>query len=212
MKTSRAWPERAQRASRRAALALLVLFATPRAAAADFFVTPFAGLKFGGSTSIVDLELAAGKRKFVLGIAARVVDDGIVGYEVEFANIAGFFGNEEVSSIEPLVKSGSYVNDFTGNVVLSLPPGVTGGGLRPYAVIGGGLIHAASEDYLQLFLVRRTVPAINLGIGAVGMITNNVGVRFDLRHLRSLANDPPTGGVGYQIAYSRFSVGLLLRP
>ena len=196
----------------RCVVALLVVLASPRAAAADFFITPFLGMKFGGSTSIVDLELASGKKKLVLGIAARTIDDGIIGYEVEFANIAGFFANEEVSAITPLVKGGSYVNDLTGSVVLSLPPGVTGGGLRPYAVIGGGLIHATSEDYLELFLVRRTVPAINLGVGAIGMLTNNVGVRFDLRHLRSLTNDAPTGGVGRQIAYSRFTIGLMLRP
>ena len=196
----------------RSVVALLVVLLSPRDAAADFFITPFAGIKFGGSTSIVDLELASGKRKLVVGIAARTIDDGIIGYEVEFANIAGFFANEEVSSITPLVKAGSYVNDLTGSVVLSLPPGVTGGGLRPYAVIGGGLIHATSEDYLELFLVRRTVPAINLGIGAIGMFTNNVGVRFDLRHLRSLSTDPPTGGVGRRIAYSRFTLGLMLRP
>ena len=193
-------------------MALLVVLASPRAASADFFVTPFIGMKFGGSTSIVDLERASGKRKLVLGIGARQVDDGILGYEVEFGNIAGFFGNEEFAAIEPLVKSGSYVNDLTGSIVLSLPPGVTGGGLRPYAVIGGGLIHAASEDYLEVLLVRRTVPAINLGVGAVGMFTNNVGVRFDVRHLRSLSSDAPTGGVGRHIAYSRFTVGLLLRP
>jgi len=196
----------------RAALALLVLVASPRAASADFFVVPFAGLKFGGSTSIVDLELASGKKKLVLGIGARWIDDGIVGYEVEFANIAGYFANEELAVENPVVKPGSYVNDLTGSVVLSLPPGFTGGGLRPYAVIGGGLIHAQSEEFLDVLRVRRTVAALNLGVGAIGMLTNNVGVRFDLRHLRSLSNDPPTGGIGHHIAYSRFTIGLLLRP
>ena len=190
----------------------VMLVALPGVARADFFVVPFAGMKFGGSTSIVDLELAAGKKKLVLGIAARQVDDGIIGYEAEFGNIAGFFANKDVSSITPLIKPGSYVNDLTGSIVLSLPPGFTGGGLRPYAVIGGGLIHAESEDFLELFQVRRTVPAINLGIGATGMFTNNVGVRFDLRHLRSLTTDPPTGSVSRHIAYSRFTIGLLLRP
>jgi hypothetical protein len=189
-----------------------VLLASPASAYAEFFVVPFAGMKFGGSTSIVDLELAAGQKKLVLGIAARKVDNGILGYEVEFANVAGFFGNNATSEIKPLVKPGNYVNDLTGSIVLSLPPGATGGGLRPYAVIGGGLIHAQSQDFFDVVTVRRTVAAINLGFGAVGMLTNNVGVRFDLRHLRSLTNDPPTGGVGHSLSYSRFTIGLLLRP
>ena len=70
---------------------VVLLLALPRAARADFFVIPFAGMKFGGSTSIVDLELAAGKKKLVLGVAALKIDDGIIGFEAEFGNIAGLF-------------------------------------------------------------------------------------------------------------------------
>lgn len=204
-------PERARRASRRVLLACLLL-AAPATARADFFVIPFAGMKFGGSTSIVDLELAAGIKKLVIGAAALQIDQGIVGYEVEFGNVAGYFSNEDLAFDKPLVKAGSYVSDLTGSVVLSLPPGFTRGGLRPYAVIGGGLIHAEAEDFFEVFQVRRTVPAINLGIGATGLLTNNVGVRFDFRHLRSLSTDPSLGGIGRHIEYSRFTIGLLVRP
>jgi len=193
-------------------VASVLLVALPRAARADFFVIPFAGMKFGGSTSIVDLELAAGKKKLVLGVAALKIDNRVIGFEAEFGNIAGYFGNEELAAERPLVKPGSYVNDLTGSLVFSLPPGATGGGLRPYAVVGGGLIHAETLDYLEVLQVRRTVPAINLGVGAIGLITPNVGVRFDLRHLRSLSSDPPLGGVGRSISYSRFTIGLMLRP
>jgi hypothetical protein len=192
-------------------LAVFVL-ARPAAARADFFVIPFAGMKFGGSTSIVDFELAAGEKKLVLGIAALKIDDRVIGFEAEFGNIAGFFNNEKEFAERPLVKSGSYVNDLTGSVVFSLPPGATRGGLRPYAVVGGGLIHAESLDYFEVVQVRRTVPALNLGFGAIGMLTNNVGVRFDVRHLHSLTTDAPTGSVGRGINYSRFTIGLLLRP
>jgi hypothetical protein len=193
-------------------LASVLLLAAPRTARADFFIIPFAGMKFGGSTSIVDLELAAGKKKLVLGIAALKLDKRVIGFEAEFGNIAGYFGNEELAAERPLVKPGSYVNDLTGSLVFSLPPGVTGGGLRPYAVVGGGLIHAETLDYLEVLQVRRTMPAINLGFGAVGLITTNVGVRFDVRHIRSLTTDPPTGSVGRSISYSRFTIGLMLRP
>jgi hypothetical protein len=188
-----------------------MLLAAPASAYADFFVVPFAGVKFGGSTSIVDLELAAGKKKFVFGVAARKVDNGVLGYEAEFGNVTGFFSNGDEPTV---IKGGNYVNDLTGSLILSLPPGFTGGGLRPYAVVGGGLIHAASEDFAEVFTVRRTVPAFNVGFGATGMFTNNVGVRFDVRYLKSLANDPPLGSVdrGHSISYSRFTIGLMLRP
>lgn len=190
-----------------------MLLAVPGVARADLFLVPFAGMKFGGSTSIVDFESAAGKRKLVLGVAARQVDDGIIGYEIEFANIAEYFANQKVAAIiGPLVKPGSSVNNLAGGLVLSAPPGLTGGGLRPYVAVGGGLIHAQSEDAFDVIKVRRTVAALSLGVGAVGMLTNNVGVRFDVRHLRSISKDAPTGGVGHQVAYSRFTVGLLLRP
>ena len=192
-------------------LALASLLAIPSAARAEFFVVPFAGIKFGGSTSIIDLELAAGKKKLVLGAAALQIDEGFLGYEVELGNITGFFANEDVAVTQPIIKTGSYVTDLTGSVILTLPPDVTAGGLRPYVVIGGGLIHAEAEDSLEIFQVRRTVPAINLGVGAIGLLTTNVGVRFDVRHLRSLAKDASVGIVGRRIAYSRFTIGLLLR-
>lgn len=190
---------------------LASLTAIPSTARADFWVVPFGGVKFGGSTSIVDLELAAGKKKLVIGAAALNIDDGILGYEVEFGNVAGYFANEEIAVDEPLVKAGSYVTDLTGSIVLALPPGFTGGGLRPYVVAGGGLIHAEAEDSFEVFQVRRTVPAINLGIGAIGLLSPTVGVRFDVRHLRSLSKDASVGLVGRRIAYSRFTIGLLLR-
>ena len=130
---------------------------------------------------------------------------------MEFANVAGYFGNDDLALSQPVINPGSYVTDLTGSIVLALPPGVTGGGLRPYGVIGGGLIHAEAEDILRVLRVRRTVPAINLGLGAIGLLTPTVGVRFDVRHLRSLSKDASVGVVGRRIAYSRFTLGLLLR-
>jgi len=188
--------------------ALALLLAVPRTAHADIFAIPFLGVKFGGGTSIVDLELAAGETTLTLGVTVLRLDNGIIGYEAEFAHIPRYFEKGD----RPLVKAGSYVTDLTGAVVFSLPPGVTGGGLRPYAVAGGGFIHAQAEDFLEIFQVRRTVPAVVVGAGAIGLVTNNVGVRFDARHLRSLSTDDGSlARVGRRISYSRFTLGLLLR-
>jgi hypothetical protein len=145
-----------------------------------------------------------------MGVAAQDIDDGILGYEVFFGYLPGYF--ELNTAPEPIWNTGSFVIDLTGNLVLSLPPTVTAGGLRPYAVFGAGLVHAQADDLLDTFQVRRTVPVVNIGGGAIGLFTNNVGVRFDLRYLRSLTTDDGSlANVGRRISYSRFTVGLFLR-
>ena len=164
-------------------------------------------MKFGGSTSIVDVELAAGKTRFTMGGSIFQIDDGLLGYEADFGYVPGFFeGDRE------LVNPGSYVIDLTGSVLFALPPGMTGGGLRPYFAAGAGLVNVQASDFLDVLRVRRTVPAYKLGGGAIGMITNNVGLRFDFRHVRSFTTDDGSlAQVGRRINYSRFTVGLLLR-
>ena len=187
---------------------LIVALAAP-AHAQEIFATPFVGLKFGGGTSIVDLELAAGKRALTLGGSIVVLGDGILDYEVDFGYVPSYFENGRGA---PLVKPGSYAIDLTGGLIAALPAGVTGGGLQPYVVVGIGLISAQAADVLEIFQIRRTVPAYKIGIGAQGLLSNLVGVRFDLRHVRSLTGDDGSlARVGRRISYSRFTLGLLLR-
>jgi hypothetical protein len=183
---------------------MLLALATP-VRAQDVFAVPYMGVKFGGDTSIFDLEFAADKKAFTVGASVVVLGDGVFGYEADFAYVPGFFENE--------IKAGSYVLDLTGGVIFALPEGVTRGGLRPYAVVAAGLINAQAEDFLEIFLVRRTVPAFKIGIGAQALLlTNNVGIRFDLRHVRSFTGDDGSlARVGRRISYSRFTIGLLLR-
>ena len=199
-----------QSATRRATILLaLSLLVPPRAAHADLFLAPFAGVKFGGGTSIFDLELAAGQAKSSIGASAFLLSDDIVGYEVTFGYVPQYFKSDTQL---PLIKPGSYVVDLMGNVIVSLPPDVTAGGLRPYLVAGIGLIHAESADILNILQVRRTVPAFDAGVGAIGLLTNNVGLRFDFRYLRSMTNDDGTlSHVGRRISYSRGTIGLVLR-
>lgn len=191
-------------------LAAALLVVTPTVARAEIFAVPFMGMKFGGSTSIVDLEFAAAKKKFSMGGAVMSVSDGILGYEVSFGYIPGYFEADDAPL--PLVKPGSFIIDLTGSAILSLPPAFTGGGLRPYAAIGAGLVHAQSDDLFDTIQVRRTMPVASIGGGATGLFTNSVGVRFDYRYLRSLTTDDGSlANVGRRISYSRFTVGLFLR-
>jgi opacity protein-like surface antigen len=187
---------------------MLVALAAP-ARAQDIFAVPFMGVKFGGGTSIVDLETASGRNAFTMGGSLVVLGDGVLGYEADFGYIPGYFENE--NSL-PLIKSGSYVLDLTGALVFALPASVTRGGLRPYVAVGAGLINAQAQDLLEIFLIRRTVPAYKIGVGAQALLTNNVGVRFDLRHVHSFTGDDGSlARVGRRISYSRVTFGLLLR-
>lgn len=197
-----------QFATRRATMLLVLsLLLVPVPAAADLFLAPFVGVKFGGGTSIVDLELAASNKKFTIGGSAFLLTDAIVGYEVTFGYVPQYF-----KAAGDLTKPGSYVIDLMGNVIVSAPPDFTRGGLRPYVLGGVGMIHAEALDLLNIFQVRRTMPAFDVGVGAVGLLTNNVGVRFDFRYLRSLTNDDGSlATVGRRISYSRGTVGLVLR-
>ena len=72
-----------QSANRRGPMLLALSFLLlPVPAFADLFVAPFLGVKFGGRTSIVDLELATGEATTTLGASAFLLTDAIIGYEV----------------------------------------------------------------------------------------------------------------------------------
>jgi opacity protein-like surface antigen len=188
-------------------VAIALLAVTPVPARAELFFTPFAGVKFGGGTSIFDIEFASSEKKFSIGAALMNVEPGILGYEASFGFIPGYFERDN-----RFWTTGSFAIDLSGSVLFAAPPGLTGGGLRPYAAVGAGLIHVQAADKLNVLQVRRTVPAGNVGLGAIGMITNDVGVRFDYRYLRSLTTDDGSlARVGRRISYSRFTVGLYLQ-
>ena len=183
------------------------LTAMPALAQAGWVVTPFLGVKFGGSTSIVDLDLAASSSKTTFGVAAARLTQGLFGVEGEFAYVPGYFDDPHQHNV-----TNSSVMDLSGAVLLALPPGATGGGLRPYSSIGLAIIHADAQDVLDIFRIRRTVPALSLGGGAFGLLTNNVGVRFDARYLRSIARDDKTlVAIGKRISYWRASIGIVRR-
>ena len=188
-----------------------LLLATPVNASAELFAVPFMGVKFGGGTSIFDLEFAAGKTTFTVGGAIMNIDDGLLGYEASFGYVLDYFDREN----DPFVAPGSFVVDGTASAVFTVPPRLTGYGLRPYAQAGAGLVHAQVVDtILQVFQVRRTMPVFTVGAGAVGLFTNNVGLRFDVRYVRSLTlstDGESLESVGRRISFSRFTVGLFLR-
>jgi hypothetical protein len=201
----------------------VLLLARTSDARADFLITPFVGSTFGGSTTVLDLDFGAVSSKhWMFGASAAWLSDQVLGVEGEFATVPGFFQN---SSGTDLVTS-SRVTTLTGSVILALPISVTRESLRPYVTGGLGLMHASAEDLINFIesecasgrsgASSVTCPGdwlgLQLGAGAIGLISQRAGVRFDLRHFRALSRDVTLRGERTsKLSFWRATVGVTLR-
>jgi hypothetical protein len=190
-------------------LVLLHLAAPRQALAQDLLLIPYLGFTFAGDSALfADLERGAGETASALGGSVALFGTGLLGLEADIGYVPGFFERGD----QRLVAVGSYVTSLTGSVVLTLPLSVTRESLRPYFVAGGGLMRAEARDIQSVFPIRSTMPAMVLGGGAIGFLSDVVGVRFDLRYLRRVGEGAdPIAGTGPRVKCWRGSVGLVLR-
>ena len=185
--------------------------ACPAFAAADVFVSPFLGVKFKGATNELDLDRDAGARdtKSAVGISGVVISDDGFGIEVEVAHQPRFF--ERKGNAGLVTRSG--VTTVGGNVVLALPLSVTRESLRPYAVVGLGWMHASAKDGIGFNDFSNDFLGLTLGVGAVGFVTDVVGLRFDLRQLRSVSSSDTSNLTGdlARLTFWRATIGFVFR-
>jgi hypothetical protein len=128
--------------------------------------------------------------------------------EADFAMVPGFFEN---STSEGLI-TGSRVTTLTGNVLAALPLSISRESLRPYVTGGLGLIHATAEDFIDLNESGGNWLGFQVGAGAIGLISERTGVRFDLRHSRALSRDTTLRGErASKLSFWRATVGFTLR-
>jgi hypothetical protein len=194
----------------RAVLLMLVLLGLPRPARAqDLLLIPYLGFTFAGESSLFgDLERGSTESASALGGSVALLGAGWLGVEGDIGYMPGFFERGEAQ----LVKYGSFVTSLTGAAVVTLPLAVTRESLRPYFVGGGGVMWAESEDITGTFPIRSTMPAITLGGGAIGFLSDVVGVRFDLRYIQSLGQgDDVVATEGPRVKFWRGSIGLVLK-
>jgi opacity protein-like surface antigen len=179
------------------------------ARAQDVLMVPFLGLTFGGDSSfLADLEQGSGETASALGGSLMLLSQSVLGIEADFGWVPGFFERGDRQIVAP----GSYVTSLTGNVILAVPLSITRESLRPYVVGGGGLMYAEAEDFTSVFTIRSTMPALTLGGGAIGFLSDTVGVRFDVRYLRSLGQgDEQLAGEGPRVKFWRLGIGLVLK-
>lgn len=160
--------------------ALLGLFlAAPATARADWFFTPYIGANFGGDSEDTSVNF---------GGSLGYMGAGVVGFEVDFGYAPSFFETPGVSDDS----FDSNVTSLMANVIVGAPIGGMGEGVRPYASGGVGLLRARVDDADDFFDVTDNSFGVNAGAGVMGFLTDNVGVRGDLRYFRAI-NDEDTG-------------------
>jgi len=165
------------------------LLLSTAAFAADRQLRPFIGTTFAGSTTIVDPELAVGSPNITIGGSAVFLGE-LFGADIDVADVPGLFesGNQN------LVRS-SRVTTITGNLVIAAPHRLTEYALRPYIVAGGGLMSVRTTTALSVFDVSTMLPAIDVGVGAVGFVTNKLGVCWEVRRFQDIGSNAISGGL-----------------
>jgi len=179
------------------------------ARAADYIFTPFIGPAFGGRTAFPNLDQGVGSSHVIFGGAVGWLSSGILGGEGDFAYSPRFFERDNLTIIA------STAVTVSGNVIVATPLRVTGYSLRPYLTGGLGLIHSGITYSAPTVVepVNDNSFGMNIGAGAIGLLSPRTGVRFELRHFRTFGRDlnEATGEPEVRLSFWRATIGVLIR-
>ena len=184
------------------------LLMSVRTYAADRQIRPFIGATFGGGTTFLDLEEAVGKPNLAIGASAVFLGD-VFGAEIDIADAPGFFesGDKHLVLL-------SRVTTISGNVVVAAPHRLTEYSLRPYFVGGAGLMRLRTTTAFGVFDVSSVIPALDVGAGVVGFLTNRFGVCWDVRRFQSVGSNAGTVGLSFgaeRLSFWRATMAVVIR-
>ena len=183
----------------RALVVTLTVYASapPAIATADWLFTPFVGVAVAQETTFLVFDQGSHKR-LTIGGSAALLSDGILGLEADIGHTPRFFQSDD-----PLgLVLASRVTTLTGSVIIAAPLTLTRESLRPYLVGGLGLMQARSRDLVGLLPLESDLLGLSFGGGAIGLLTERIGLRFELRHFRALSGED---GPFAQVKRSRLS-------
>ena len=175
--------------------------AAPAPASADTVFTPFIGQSFASQSDAV--------KTMTIGASMASTIGGGFGFEADFGRTSQTSGGE-------LFADNTRLTMLMGNAMLGFPFGR----FRPYAVGGVGWLR--KEAVSDGVTARTSGLGLDGGVGLMGFFGGSLGVRVDLRHVRSVtAEDLETlrlpAGFGLadflleDLSFWRASVGLAIR-
>ena len=188
------------------AIGFLLAALTPAAARADGLLVPFAGVNFGGDAGQT-LSDGTDANRFDWGVSFAWMGGGVVGFEGDLGYSPDFYGKNDVG--------GSSALSLMGNVLVGVPfGGQQGFGVRPFGLVGIGVLRSDLDSFEDLIGVENTEIAWNFGGGVMMFFTSHVGLRGDVRYFRTFGdvNFGPIEVTDKEaVDYARGSIGLVLR-
>ena len=197
--------------SRRCLLILpAALLASVTAASAEWIVTPYAGITWGTAATFNDVALSyddefAGRAS--VGAAAGW-NSGPFTVEFDFGYHPGLFADRKAD--DDFEFGSSRVMTAMANALWAAP--FRFAGLRPYGAGGIGIVRTSIDDEFEIFAVRNTNTAFNVGGGVMRPIGRYV-LRADARYFRTVQEQLPEREVDValgQLRFWRFSGGLTM--
>lgn len=181
-------------------LALCVMFIVfdVRPARAEGFVTPFVGFSFNSQAGGCGNPATCDQRRTNLGISAGT-SHGIFGFEEDISYIKEFYGTQAGSQ--------NAVLTITSNMMFQMPSGP----IQPYGLIGLAFIRPhATLDVVGMQMDKNAL-GWDVGGGVNINLQRHVGLRSDLRRIRTF-KDMSLGMFNKeQLEYWRGSVGVSLK-
>jgi hypothetical protein len=146
------------------------------AARADGLLIPFVGVNFGGDAG-TELGEALDASRFNWGASFAWMGAGIIGVEGDLSYSPDFFGKTD--------EGGSSVFTATGNLLVGVPfGGQQGFGIRPYALVGIGIVHPNGEAFGSQFDDENKI-SWDFGGGVMLFFGSHAGIRGDIRYFRT---------------------------
>jgi hypothetical protein len=176
-----------------------ILFASVRVRA-DGYITPWLGLSVATATD-------NGRGSF--GATTGYMAAGVFGFEADVGYSPDLFGSSNDFS-------GGHAITVMGNAILGIPIGGTdGAGVRPFISGGLGFVRTHIDGGTNAAVSRSSNEfAYDVGGGMMGFFSDHVGLRGDLRYLRTLRDTDRGSGVDFDPGnrrYWRASVGVTFR-